>query len=196
LIEDLGVSNWLVVTSGFWYEYSLAGTQWRYGFDFKERKVTFYGDGTQKINTTTWPQIGRAVAALLSFKILPDDENDKSVPVLSRLKNKRCYISSVLVSQKDMWESAMRVTGTKESDWTVEYENVEERYKRGVEMLQKGDRTGFGIMLYARGFYSDGSADYETSKGLSNELLGLPKENFDECTKGAVERAKTMAGTY
>ena len=41
-------------------------------------------------------RLGRAVAALLSFKILPDDENDKSEPVLSRLKNKRCYISSFL----------------------------------------------------------------------------------------------------
>jgi hypothetical protein len=193
LIEDFG-GNWLVITSGFWYEYSLAGTEWRYGFDFKERKLTLYGDGTQKINTSTWPQVARAVAALLSFKILPDAENDKSEVLLSRFENKRCYISSFLVSQRDMWESAMRVTGTTESDWTVKYENVEERYKRGVEMFQKGDEVGFGIALYARGFYSDG--EYETTRGLDNALLGLPKEDFDTCTKRAVERAKKLAGTY
>ena len=195
LIEDLGVSSWLVVTSGFWYEFSLAGTEWRYGFDIKERKVTFYSDGTQRINTTTWPQIGRALAALLSFKILPDDENDKSEAVISKFKNKRCYISSFLVNQKDMWESLMRVTGTKESDWTVKYEDVEERYKRGIEMLQKGDRTGFGIAMYARDFFPDGSGAYETTRGLSNELLGLPKENLDEFAKIAVDRVNTI-GPY
>jgi hypothetical protein len=196
LIEELGVSNWLVVTSGFWYEYSLAGTEWRYGFDFKERKVTFYGDGTQKVNTSTWPQIGHAVAALLAFKILPDDGNGKSEAVLSKFKQKNCYISSFLVSQKDMWESAMCVTGTKESDWTVKYEDVQERYKSGVERFQKGDWSGFGQMMYARSFFPDGAGDYETSKGLYNKLLGLPKEDFDECTKGAVERAEKLAGTY
>ncbi|KAF4618135.1 hypothetical protein G7Y89_g14973 [Cudoniella acicularis] len=119
LIEDLGVSSWLLVTCGFWYEYSLAGTEWRYGFDFKERTVTFYSDGMQKINTSTWPQIGRAAASLLSFKILPDDEDDTSEAILSRFKNKRCYMSSFLISQKDMWESVMRVTGTGESDWKI-----------------------------------------------------------------------------
>lgn len=175
LIEELGVSNLLVVTSGFWYEYSLAGTEWRYGFDFKERKVTLNGDGTQKVNTTTWPQIGRAVAALLAFKLLPDDENDPSEAVLSKFKNKNCYISSFLVSQKDMWKSAMRVTGTKESDWTIKYEDVEERYRRGVQMFQKGDGIGFGLMMYARSFFSDGAGDYETSKGLHNEVLGAAK---------------------
>jgi hypothetical protein len=41
-----------------------------------------------------------------------------------------------------------------------------------------------------------GAGDYETSKGLYNKLLGLPKEDFDEYTKGAVERAKKLAGTY
>lgn len=194
LIKDLCVSNWIVITSGFWYEYSLGGSEWRYGFDFKHRKVTFYDDGTRKINTTTWPQIGRAVTALLSFKIFPDDKNDKSERVLSRFENKRCHISSFRISQKDMWESAMRVTSTKESDWAVEYEDVKKRYERGVEIFGKGDRAGFGLMLYARGFYEDG--EYESTKGLYNDLFCLPKEDLDRCTQAAIERATKMAGTY
>ncbi|RDW89295.1 hypothetical protein BP6252_01327 [Coleophoma cylindrospora] len=196
LIEELGVSHWLVVPSGFWYEYSLAGSEWRYGFDFAERRVTFYGDGTQKINTSTWPQIGRAVAALLAFKILPDDEDDKSEAVLSKFQNQRCYMSSFRVSQKDMFESVLRVTGTKESDWNVSYEDVHERFQKGLERVQKGDMNGFAQLLYARTFFPDGAGDHETIKGLHNELLGLPQEDFDECTKGAVEMAKTLAGTY
>lgn len=196
LIEDLGVSNWIAVTCGFWYEYSLAGTEWRYGFDFKEKRVTFYGDGNQKINTSTWPQIGRAVAKLLDFKVLKEEEGDESEGVLESFKNKTCYMSSFLVSQKDMWESVLRVTGTKESEWTVRYEDVEERYKNGMKMFQKGERRGLGVLMYARSFFPDGAGDFETNKGLSNELLGLPKEDFDACTKAAVERAEKMAGTY
>ncbi|RDW70340.1 hypothetical protein BP5796_08737 [Coleophoma crateriformis] len=196
LIEELGVSHWLVIPSGFWYEYSLAGSEWQYGFDFAERRVTFYGDGTQKINTSTWPQVGRAVAALLAFKILPDDEDDQSEAVLSRFQNQRCYMSSFRVSQKDMWESAMRVTGTKESDWTVSYEDVHERFQNGLEKFQKGNMEGFAQLLYVRTFFPDGAGEYETSKGLHNELLGLPQEDFDECTKRAIEMAKTSAGTY
>lgn len=41
--------------------------------------------------------------------------------------------------------------------------------------------------MYARVFYPDGSGDYESSKGLDNEGLGLPQEDLDEATKRTVE---------
>lgn len=195
LISSLGM-DWLVVISGFWYEYSLAGTEWRYGFDFKERKVTFYGDGNVKVNTSTWPQIGRAVAALLALPQSPADGEDKTMSVLESFKNKECYISSFLLSQRDMFASALRVTGTKEEDWSINYEDAEARYARGKGMLEKGEMVGFGLGMYARSFFNDGVGDYETVKGLSNELLGLPVEDLDVCTRGAVERAVKFAGTY
>jgi uncharacterized protein YbjT (DUF2867 family) len=40
-IEGLGVSSWIGVASGFWYEYSLSAGAWSYGFDIKDRAVTF-----------------------------------------------------------------------------------------------------------------------------------------------------------
>ena len=184
-IKDLGMS-YVVFTSGFWYEYSLAGTEARYGFDFKERKVTLFDDGTQKVNTSTWPQIAKAVASFFSFKILPEDENDTSEAVLSRFRNQNIHISSFRVSQRDMLDSVLRVTGTKESDWQISHENSRARFKRGVEMFHKGDPSGFPIQMYARIFYPDGTGDYESDKGLSNKLLKLPTEDLDTCTKGAV----------
>ena len=40
-IEAAGMS-WTAVVSGFWYEHSLlTGREW-FGFDFKEKKVTFF----------------------------------------------------------------------------------------------------------------------------------------------------------
>ncbi|KAJ7600360.1 putative isoflavone reductase family protein [Mycena floridula] len=188
LIEKLGKSSWVGVTCSFWYEYSLGGGPALYGFDFKNRSVTFYDKGNQKINTTTWPQTALAVARLLSLKVNPDDANDKST-TLSQFRNKPLYVSSFLLSQKDMFESVLRVTGTKESDWKIEYEATEARFASGLAVLKGGDRRGFAKALYARVFYPDGSGNYEDRHGLHNDILGLPKEDLDEFTKVAIKRA-------
>ena len=190
-IESLGQS-WIGIACNFWYEYSLGSGSNTFGFSFKDRTVTFIDDGNTQINTSTWPQCGRAVAALLSLKLLPEDENDKS-PCVAQFRNKYCFISSFLVSQKDMFESVLRVTGTSADDWTISYEEHEKRYKSGVELLQQGQRAGFARLLYTRMFYPNGDGNYEASKGLDNELLGLPKEDLDEQTKIGIEYSTTAA---
>lgn len=187
-IEKLGKSSWIGIVCSFWYEYSLAGSSARYGFDFQNRTVTFYDDGSTRINTSTWPQTGRAVAKLLSLKVLPNDANDKS-PCLNDFKNQCVYVSSFNISQKDMFDSVLRVTGTSLNDWKVNYEPAKERYKAGMEEFRNGDRLGFAKLLYSRVFYPDKSGNYEERKGLHNDLLGLPKEDLDEYTKIAVEMA-------
>lgn len=172
---------------GFWYEFSLGGTADRYGFDFKERSVTFFDDGTAKINTSTWAQCGRAVAAFLSLKWLPDDELDNT-STISNWDNDVFYISSFLVSQLDMFESVKRVTGTTDSDWIISHESSAERYKEGVEAMKKGDLKGFVRFMYTRMFFPSGGGDYESGKGLQNAILGLPKEDLDEATKQGIQR--------
>ena len=187
-IESLGVSAWLGIACGFWYEFSLAGSEVRYGFDFPSRSVTFYDDGATKINTSTLPQVGRAVASLLALKVLPQDENDTS-PTLSRFRNKTAYVSSFCVSQRDMLDSVLRVTGDKAEDWTITHQGSVERYQDGLARFQKGDMRGFGQALYARLFYQDGCGNFEAKHGLDNDVLGLPKEDLDEFTKLAVDKA-------
>ena len=191
LISKLGMSSWIAVVSGFWYEYSLGSSPVLYGFDFKNRAVTFYDDGERKTNTTTWDQTGMAVASLLSLKVRPDSEDDQSSS-LSQFKNGFCYISSFKVSQKDMFESILRVTGTKESDWQIKYEDVKKRYEDGVKEFDggKGSRLGFGKLMYARVFFPDGCGCFEDRRGLHNDLLGLPNEDFDAATKKAVKRGE------
>jgi hypothetical protein len=131
-------------------------------------------------------RLGRGLAGLLSLKVLPDDENDKS-PTISQYENGSVNISSFFVSQRDMFDSVLRVTGDKESNWKISYEPVKERYARGKEMMQKGSMAGFGMMLYARLFFPDGAADFNDR--LDNEALGLPKEDLDEFTKVAIDMA-------
>lgn len=185
LIKECGGSSFIAFINGFWYEYSLSqGPNW-YGFNFKHRQVTLYDDGKTKINTTTFPQVGRGVASLLSLKILPDDENDKSL-CLNTFRNDCVMISSFRISQEDMLESVLRVTNAKREDWMVTYQGSKERYEEGKKELQSGDRLGFGKLLYARAMYPDGTCDFETRHGLHNDKLGLPKEDLDEFTKIAV----------
>ncbi|RFU80461.1 hypothetical protein TARUN_1754 [Trichoderma arundinaceum] len=187
-VEQAGLS-WIYMSCSFWYEYSLSMGNPLYGFDITDRKVTFYDDGKTRINTSTWRQCGRAAAQLLSLKELPDDENDQS-PTISQWRNKPLYISSFLVSQRDMLDSLNRVLGTADSDWQIEYEPADARYKRGQEIMKTGNVAGFAMAMYSRTFYPNGDGNYEAKYGLANKALGLPEEKLDDATKLAVEMAE------
>lgn len=187
-IEKLGKTSWIGICCGFWYEFSLAGGEGCYGFDLKNRSVTMFDDGTTPISTSTLPQTGRAVANLLGLKVLKDDENDKS-PCLTDFKNKFVYIASFVVSQKDMLDSVLRVTGTKVEDWKIRHEPSKERYQRGVELMQAGDYNGMRIAMYTRSFFPDQGGNHSATRGLDNDKLGLPKEKLDDYTQIAIQYA-------
>ncbi|KAL9095966.1 MAG: hypothetical protein Q9165_001964 [Trypethelium subeluteriae] len=184
-IKSLGVSSYLLLNCNFWYEFSLGGGPNRYGFDFTKRSLVLFDDGDVAINTSTWPQCGRALASLLALKELPDDENDQP-PTLSQFRNGSIYISSFLLNQRDMFESVKRVTGTTDTDWTITHESAEQRWKDSMAALQQGDRKAYAKMLYSRMFFPTGDGDYQSRRGLHNDLLGLPVEDLDEYTAIAV----------
>lgn len=186
LVREAGMS-FVALACGFWYEFGLAGTAVRYGFDFGKREMTFYDDGETKITTSTWPQCGRAVAALLSLPVLPMHEQDGQL-TLSRYRNSAAFVGSFRLSQRDMFASVLRVTGTEEAEWKVGFEGAEARFRRGGELLAQGSMEGFGMLLYARAFYKGAAADYQAL--LSNEELGLPEEELDEATAVAVQMAE------
>lgn len=180
-ISSGGASSYLLLASGFWYEFSLGGGPDRYGFDFHKRSLVLFDDGNVAIHTSTWPQCGRAIANLLSLKELPDSETDTS-PTLSQFANGAVYISSFHVSQRDMFESVKRVTGTTDADWSITHESAEQRWKDGQAAIKHGDFSAFAKMLYSRMFFPNGDAEYQSGRGVDNELLGLPVEDFDEFT--------------
>lgn len=135
---------------------------------------------------STWPQVGRAVAALLSLPINPEGADTERC--LNHFRNRNVYIGSFTVSQREMLDSALRVTDTELSDWKISYEPAVERYEKAKEDMKKGDRQAFAKQMYTRVFYPDDSGDFEKRKGLQNEMLGLPKEDIDEATRAAVKR--------
>ncbi|KAJ5089338.1 hypothetical protein N7532_008022 [Penicillium argentinense] len=175
-----GVSSYIKLSCGFWYEWSLAiGEQW-FGFTIKDRKVTFFDDGKRTITVSSWDQCGRALAALVS---LPESG---SSPSLADYKNEDCPICSFRVSQRDMLDSLHRVLGTTDSDWEITYEPVEKRIADGTNDLSQGNFTGFAKKLYGGVFLaSNPTSDFAATKS-ANEALALPKEDLDEATKRTV----------
>lgn len=194
-IQSLGVSSWIAIACGFWYEFSLGGGTARYGFDIPRREVLWFDDGRQKINTATFPQIGRAVANLLALKVLPHDENDKSL-CLDHFRNSHVLVSSFTVSQRDMFESLLRATGTAETDWKMDSKPVKQIYEEALAKLQAGDRTSLSAVqvLYSRIFFPDDHPGLmEATKPLDNDRVGLPEEDIDEFTKIAVQLAESKS---
>ena len=187
LIMDLGKSSMLDVATGFWYEWSLAIPA-SFGFDFATKTATFFDDGEIKTSISTWPQVGRAVAALLSLPIKPEGGDKKRC--LEHFRNQTIYVNSFTISQNEMLDSILRVTGDKAADWTVKYEGTKERYAAAAKALKDGtDKQAYVKMMYTRIFYDDGNGNFEANRGLANEVLGLENDDLDEATKRSIKRA-------
>ena len=179
-IEATG-AKWIAMCCGFWYQWSLAlGEPW-YGFDIKNKKVTFFDDGKTYINSSTWPQCGRALAALLELPLTG------ASPSISDWDNKPFRFDSFRICQRDMLDSIHRVTGSTDKDWEITYEPTADRFKRGMAELQKGNRAGFATAMYSRVFFPTGEGEFGATHTLANKVLGLPKEDLDEATKEAIE---------
>ncbi|KAK5632552.1 hypothetical protein RRF57_008266 [Xylaria bambusicola] len=186
--EELGKSAWIMMNTGFWYTHSLA-TPSAYGFDLNNNTVTFYDDGTAKINNITWEKTAEAVKNLLS---LPIESEGGNGPTLSDYKNKQVYVSGWLLSQKDIFQHVLRVSGAKESDWTIKYEPAAQRYEEAKKRLFSGDGSAYTQLLYARTYYNNDDGNFESRHVLDNEKLGLTPEtpeSLDEQTKIALELA-------
>lgn len=87
-----------------------------------------------------------------------------------------------------MFATVLRLTGTKESDWTITYEESTKRFQDAQARLFGGDRTAFPQLLYSRNFFKDGVGNFEARRGIANDILGLPKEDLDAATRIAIDR--------
>lgn len=192
LIEELGVSSWIAISCGFWYEFSLSSGPLGYGFDVPNRTVILYDDGRARLSTSTLEQAGRAAARVLSMKILPEDEPDKDPNITDAFKNGHVFVESFLLSQRDMLAEVLKVTGTKESDWTVQHEPSKQRYEDGFREWKAGDMWGARKLLYARLFYPDEPGNFGKTSQLANDMLGLPKDDLSDRTRTAVEDAEAL----
>lgn len=66
-IAEVGKSSFIAVSTGFWYEWSLAIPA-AFGIDFANRTATLFDEGEVKISTSTWPQVRLQSAYILLTK--------------------------------------------------------------------------------------------------------------------------------
>lgn len=182
-MESQGLA-YTVLVCGLWYEFSLACPPDFLGFDIAKREVVLFDEGNHQVNMSTWTQLGRGVAAFLSLKLLPEDENDTS-PTVAGYRNKPLYVSSFHASQRDILASVMRVTGTTESDWKVTTQSSDERVAEGMRQVSQGNLLGMATAYYSRMFSQRGQDAVFEGK-LDNGRLGLGREDMDEATGRAV----------
>lgn len=177
-----GKTHWIAITCGFWYESSLGGSRACFGFDIPNREVTFFDNGTTKVTTVTRRQCARAVARLFALPVTSPEGG--TLPCLSDWENKALYIGDFHVSQRDMLDALLRVTGTQESAWIVKHETSQGRHQRALKRVRAGDFSAFVEMLYARTFYPEDPGEFQSK--VQNKMFGLPEESLDEATRDAI----------
>ncbi len=154
-----------------------------FGINIANRTAEIYDDGTNAITTSTVAQTGLAVARLLS---LPTSSSSPKDPSLSDYANNFVYINSFYVSQNDMLASVQRATNTAPSDWKVSHKPVDQWIQEGYDRIEKGDHWGMINVLYGNTF-KKGTMDKFHGREMSNEKLGLEREDIDEVVKRVVE---------
>lgn len=187
-IERVGVSSWILLVGGVWFDYSLPSGESFMGFDIDNRKATLFDDGEAKINTSTLAQFGRAAAAIAGLKEFPDNDTDQSLSI-AQFRNKPVYLSSFHVSQKDILKSIQRTTGTTDAYWEMKSESSAERIENGKALGKSGNIMGL-VQAYYSFIFSPEGQKLKTQDKLHNGLLELPDEDLDEVVKDCVEKAE------
>ncbi|KAI0132555.1 hypothetical protein BJ170DRAFT_252980 [Xylariales sp. AK1849] len=174
LIEELRVSSWIGVTNNPWFDFCMRVGY--LGVDVKNRKATILDSGRVKANFSTLDRVGQSLAALLS---LPED-------ALAKHKNDWVYFSSFLVSQREILESALKATGTKEEDWEITSGSTLDIRNSAKAEVAKGNHMAGARALFAL-MFSDGFGGNYSDKVVDYKELGLqPEESLDEELKKLV----------
>ncbi|KAI9727339.1 MAG: hypothetical protein M1828_006959 [Chrysothrix sp. TS-e1954] len=185
-VEELGRSSWIGMITNPWFDMSFA--MGFYGINVKDRTASFFGDGGVRINTTVLSTAGRSVAALLSLPVSTTDGK----PSLSDYKNKNVYVSSFNMTQRELLEEVQTATQTTDSDWKVSSRPVDEVIVDGHARLKQGDFMGMINVLLGNTFKAGMGGEYESTKGLDNQKLGLPKDDFRAEVGKAVKTASAQ----
>ncbi|KAL8849544.1 MAG: hypothetical protein Q9221_005478 [Calogaya cf. arnoldii] len=166
--ESSGLS-WTAVVNGAFFDWGLyTGFL---GFDLKTHTATIFDDGEAILNGTNLSDVGQSVVAIFSK---PEETANKFV-----------FIQNVKANQNQILAALEKSTDKK---WTVNKRSATEARQTGGEKLGKGDMSGIGDMILGGVYSGEPAADYATTRGLSNDLLGLKElplqQLVDQVVKG------------
>lgn len=173
--------KWIGIATNPWAEFSIQ--MGMFGLNPRDRTAILTTD-SGSFNTSTLHQIGLGIARLLSLPI-QNAENPRAS--LEHYGNNFAYISSLLTTQKELFEALQRATQTSEADWKVQHTTIAERLARGREGLERGDMMAGADLLYATYMGKGLGGDYSDKAKEDAAVLGLEDENLDDIAKRAVE---------
>ncbi|KAK7927138.1 hypothetical protein PG985_004136 [Apiospora marii] len=175
LAAELGL-RWLGVVNNPWLDFCLRGGF--FGVDARQRTATLWSDCGARANLATLERTGQSLAALMG---LPEAE------LSARYGDSWVYFSSFRASQRDIFDSVLRATGTTEQEWQVTHKSLEQDVRRQVAAEEaNGNPFAKAMLLFPLTFAKGYGGDYN-DKVVDYELLGMEKEeNMDEVVKKIV----------
>jgi hypothetical protein len=157
--------SYSVISNGPFYDWSLKTGF--LGFTVKDDSFVLFDDGNTPFAVTTLSTIAKAVAAILSKP--------------AETANKELYIASFIPTQNEVIAAIEKATG---KQYKITKTTTGEALQQGYEKMGKGQiREGFTDALRASTFGKDYGNNFGGAGALSNDLLGLPKEDLYTVTK-------------
>lgn len=180
--RNAGRTKWIGVVTNPWVPFSVQTGM--FGIDPYEKKATLYEDAGC-FNVSTLEQVGKGVAGLLALPVKDEKDGRRS---LQHYANGFVYISSALTTQREMFQAAVKATGTKEEDWMVSHSSCKERLRVAQDAFAKGDFRAGADGTYAVYMGEGLGGDYEEKAKEDREVLGLQVESVDGFVQSAVEK--------
>ncbi|KAI7087550.1 hypothetical protein KC356_g4074 [Hortaea werneckii] len=181
-IEELG-GTWIGITTNPWADQSLR--LGLLGIDLFARKAVLYRDAG-KFNMSTLDQVGLGIARVLSLPVQNPQDRRAS---LEYYGNNFVYISSLHVTQRELFASARRVTRTSEAEWeVVEGDTVKEWIERCKGMMAKGEMQGAMGLTFAYYLGEGLGGDYQAKAVEDMKVLGLREGDLDAVVKAEAEK--------
>jgi len=147
--------------------------------NFKEHKFYQWDNGTVPYSVTNMTTVGKAIVNLFS-----------SADRLGATANKYVFISSHTITQNRLFDAVRKATAGVE--WLVEYVNSKAAAAKAKEELAKGNSADAVSVLIKYVTFAEGVGDLgDFRKVVSNDLLGLEREDFEADVKKVVERIKS-----
>jgi len=168
-----GSISWTGIISGPIFDRSLK--LGLIGFDLLSKRATIYDSGERRFTASTLLLLGKAVIAVLSNP--------------SATANKYVYVGSFTTTQNEILAALKAATG---DQWTVEKTTSAEKVELGKNaLLHRRNSSTIRPLVTAAMYHERGGSDFESDVGLSNDELGLNKENIESVVSDVV---KDVAG--
>ncbi|KAM0540863.1 hypothetical protein ACHAPJ_013475 [Fusarium lateritium] len=166
--ESTGL-EWMAIACGMWLKWSALHDF--LGMHIKEKKFVFWDDGNGWFSTTTEENTALALVNSLTKK-------------REETKNRIVWLSDFAITQNTLFEAIQRISG---QEFTVERVNTDQFIKEKQTAVEAGDNYAI-YALIETGFVTGRFGGHLEKEGtIMNEVLGLPKKNFDDTVKAALE---------